>query len=140
MAEGGWVWSGTLSPTQVPHLCDDVDHLWINGHQGLYGVNDRIPEETARQNLSSSLLFIRADELCIVVGESSTGLKKVRAHFTHKGEEYLLPVTDPVIEAEYVLKDFGRHPVESQRSCLTLSISEPFEGFCYKLVAGVVLQ
>jgi ATP-dependent DNA helicase RecQ len=140
MAEGGWVWSGTLSPTQAPRLCDDVDHLWINGHQGLYGVNDRIPEETARQNLSSSLLFIRADELCFAVGESSTGLKKIRAHFTHKGEEYLLPVTDPVIEAEYVLKDFGRHPVESPRPCLTVSISEPFEGFCYKLVAGVVLQ
>ena len=51
-----------------------------------------------------------------------------------------MAVTDPVIEERYIQMKRGDYPVEGYRPFLTVSISEPFEGFCYKLIAAVILQ
>lgn len=34
--------------------------------------------------------------------------------------------------------DIGRYPVENSENFLTISISEPFDGFCYKLAAAII--
>ena len=140
IAEERWSWHGTLAPSEIQQLCDEVDQLWINGYHSRTGRNDRMPLELARGTLSSSLLFIRPEELCISVEEDLKGLPRVRARFSYRGERYGLAVTDPVIEERYIKMKPGEYPVEGYRPFLTVSISEPFEGFCYKLIAAVILQ
>lgn len=45
-----------------------------------------------------------------------------------------------LIEARYMRMDMGEYPMEGAKVYLTVSIGEAFEGFCYKLVAGVILD
>ena len=137
-AEGRWVRNGAFPFARLPELCDEVERLWINGYHSFNGRNDRMPLELAR-TLSSSLLFIRPEGLSILVAEGVKGLKKIWSEFTYRGETYRLTVTDPAIEACYMPLAVGRYPVEGRQPYLTVSISEPFEGFCYKLVAAIIL-
>ena len=65
-------------------------------------------------------------------------LKRVRSRFTFAGSEYGLSVTDPVIENRYFNKDVGQYPINKTNLYLTISIGEPYEGYCYKLVAAVI--
>ena len=51
-----------------------------------------------------------------------------------------MAVTDPVIEARYIQMKPGNYPLAGDRPYLTVSISEPFEGFCYKLIAAVIMH
>jgi ATP-dependent DNA helicase RecQ len=139
VADKPWIWEGAIPLSQAEQLCDAVDHLWINGYHSLNGLNDRMPLNLVTGSLSSSLLFIRPDSLCIIVGKDLKGLKKARAKFIYNGETYRLPVTDPIVEADYMRRDVGSYPVEQTQPYVTVSISEPFEGFCYKLAAGVIL-
>ena len=135
---GRWRSDGIFPFSRMSLLCDDADRLWINGYHSHSGINDRMPEKLTSDTLSSSLLFIRPDDLCMTVGAGPKGLKKVRAKFTYRDERYWLTVTDPAIEAEYIERENGEYPVECSQAYLTVSISEPFEGFCYKLVAAVL--
>jgi hypothetical protein len=49
-----------------------------------------------------------------------------------------LTVTDPAIEKKYIAKA-GEYPVNpKEKAFITVSISEPFEDFCYKLAAGII--
>lgn len=135
---GRWTWNGKFPLDRLPELVDRVDRLWINGYLSRDGMNDRIPEELARNTLESSLLFIRPEDLRIVVREGVRGLNKVWARFTHQGQPYCLSVTDPVAENRYMRMDVGDYAPDCLQPYLTLSISEPFEGFCYKLVACII--
>ncbi len=138
IAHERWTWHGTLPRTEVPQLCDKVDRLWINGYHSLTGHNDRMPVELVRETLSSSLLFIRPEGLCIRLDEDAKGLPRVRASFTYNKERYGLAVTDPVIAERYLPMKLGDYPVEGCQPFLTVSISEPFEGLCYKLIAAII--
>jgi hypothetical protein len=125
-------------------LTPAVDHvtgpLWVNGHSGSNGTNDRIPEDTA-SNLPSSLLLIEPEDFKISVamegGYEKPPYKKVRAHFRLNGHEYLLAITDPPIEDKYRVKEEGEYKVATPTR-LCISIGEAFNGFCYKLVAGMI--
>ena len=140
IADERWSWHGTLPPAGVQQLCDAVDRLWINGYHSRTGQNDRMPVELACETISSSLLFIRPEELAIKVEEDARGLPRVRARFIYKGERYGLAVTDPIFEERYIHMKQGDYPVAGCQPFLTVSISEPFEGFCYKLIAAVILH
>lgn len=49
-------------------------------------------------------------------------------------------MTDMVIEREYLMKPQGEYPQNSKNIYLTISLGEPFNGFCYKLVAAVMIH
>ncbi|MGH9544320.1 MAG: dual OB domain-containing protein [Terriglobales bacterium] len=125
-------------------LAPAVDHvagpLWVNGHSGGNGTNDRIPEAVAKE-LPSSLLLIEPEQLKISVamegGYDKPARKKVRAHFRLNGQNYLLAVTDPPIEDKFSKKEEGEYAVKTEAR-LCISIGESFNGFCYKLVAGMI--
>jgi ATP-dependent DNA helicase RecQ len=140
IAEGHWVWTGTLPLSRLPELCDEVESLWINGYHSRQGRNDRMPVELVHKNVTSSLLFIRPDNLSILVKEGVKGLKKIWAEFAHNGEVYRMTVTDPAVEVRYYKMDIGRYPLDGLQSHLTVSISEPYQDFCYKLVAGLISE
>ncbi len=134
-----WIQNGGFPISELSRLCDDVDHLWINGFHSYSGLNDRVPLNRADAELSSSLLLIKPERLIFTVAEGSKLLKKVRAKFDYRGETYWLTVTDPLIEDQYIKQSIGQYPVDDKYPYLCVSIGEPHEGFRYKLVAGVII-
>jgi ATP-dependent DNA helicase RecQ len=138
VGEGPWVRKGPYPFPDLRRLCDPVDSLWANGYHSHKGLNDRMPLETVREKIRSSLLFIRPDQASITVEEGPNLLKRIRAGFYFAGEEYRLPVTDPIVENRYFQKETGQYPLEKGDFHFTVSIGEPYESYCYKLVAGIV--
>jgi len=47
-------------------------------------------------------------------------------------------VTDSGIERTYLMKEHGEYPLINRDLYLTVSLGEPFNGYCYKLVASVI--
>ncbi len=133
-----WRRAGRMPYSVLRTLCDNPGHLWINGFSSAGGMNDRIPVQSAEKGLSSSIVFIAVKRLCIIVGRDSRGLKRILSEFIHSGVKYRLSVTDPAVESRYMQMDIGRYPVENSENFLTISISEPFDGFCYKLAAAII--
>ena len=68
-------------------------------------------EETVKERIRSSLLFIRPGKVSIIVEEGPNLLKRMRSRFTFSESEYGLSVTDPVIENGYFNKDVGQYPI-----------------------------
>ena len=136
--DGPWIRKGSYPFPDLRRLCDPVDSLWANGHHSHEGLNDRMPVEMVLETIRSSLLYIRPEQASITVEEGTNLLKRIRAGFQFAGEEYRLPVTDPVIENRFFQREIGEYPLDKGDLYFTVSIGEPFEGYCYKLVAGIV--
>jgi len=111
--------------------------LWVNEYHSFNGLNDRIPVHLAAE-LGGSLVLVHTANLVIAVApEGAIRVKrKVRAEFSLNGAPYKLTVTDPVIEANYLGKPDGEYSIKSAYVCV--SVGEPYDGYCYKLVAGVI--
>jgi hypothetical protein len=93
-----------------------------------------------------SLELIQPDDLWWWIREEK-GKRKNRALFRVSRESrvrYDLAVTDPAWLDQLNLLPAGIYPhafffkAKPPKTFLTMSLSEPFEGFHYKLVAGVV--
>jgi hypothetical protein len=63
--------------------------------------------------------------------------RRVQARFRFNGHAYALWVTDPIVERTYLSRQDGHYRVGE--SYLTISLGEPFNNNCYKLVAAVIL-
>jgi len=139
MEEGqAWVWQLRLPSTALHQLADGVDGLWQAGFHSANGLNDRVPEEILKKLAMPSLCLIRPDDFVLDVSDDLDGRKKVHAKFTYREIPYLLSVTDPVIEKTYLMKERGAYPLAAKDLYLTVSLGEPFNGYCYKLVAAVM--
>jgi ATP-dependent DNA helicase RecQ len=138
MDRGSWEKEGVLPVSDLPKLCDGVEHLWVNGHHSHTGLNDRIPLKTVEESVTSSLLLVKPDHLAVTVDEGARHLKKIRAKFIYNGVTYWLSVTDPLIEGRYMNEAFGQYPLTRTDAYICVSIGEPYEGYCYKLVAGII--
>jgi hypothetical protein len=113
----------------------------------LQSCEDRIyVKKLANAKTAHSLELAPADDLWWWVREDS-GKRKNRALFRcgRVGRtRYDLAVTDPVWLEQLALLPAGIYPHsmlcvdKSAKTLLAISLSEPFEGFHYKLVAGVV--
>ncbi|WP_207680175.1 DNA helicase RecQ [Desulfonema magnum] len=132
-----WIKTGEFSLSDIPKLCDCPESLWTDGFHSYNGFNDRIPQEMADEKLSSSLLFIKPENVCITVGQESYD-KKVRAKFDFNDKRYCLVITDPVMESKYLKKNEGQYPVNTNHLYFCVSVGEPYNGYCYKLVAGIL--
>lgn len=73
------------------------------------------------------------------------GKRKTRAFFNLSGRSYDLAITDPIWKVRLGHLPVGIHALTkgdlegNERILLTISLGEPLEGFCYKLVAAVIL-
>ena len=136
-----WEKEGTYSWFDLSHLVD-VDPaapLWIDGHSTWNGRNDKIPLELAR-SLSSSLRLIHVGGLQLEVsrpGEAfGNSKRRVQGRFSHAGTDYALWVTDPGYERKYLAKLDGAY--EIGECYLSVSLGEPYQGACYKLIAAII--
>lgn len=133
-----WKKVGCLKPEELVHYCDHMEALWINGHHSSKGTNDRIPIEVANEQCESSLVLIEPQEFSLVLTTGLTFKQTIRAEFGYNGDIYNLSVTDPVVEKVFADRTAGRYTIADRPLYLCISLGEPLEGFCYKLVAGVI--
>jgi hypothetical protein len=130
---------GALGWEDISGLQDRRAPLWINGNSSYNGLNDRIPLAQAIE-LKSSLKLIHVRNLDVKVfapGEAFGNTKRrVQARFAFGGRDYWLWVTDPIAERQYLAGPDGEYEVGE--ACLTVSIGEPYQDYCYKLVATVI--
>lgn len=120
-------------------LADPAGPLWLNGDSTYNGMNDRIALALAT-TLRSSLQLVRVDRLTLSVfkpGEAFGNPKRrVQGRFRHAGADYHLWVTDPVYERAYLAKQDGDYRIGE--SFVTVSLGEPHNGYCYKLIAAII--
>jgi len=135
-----WILQWKLPDAALDTLLDNPDSLWLEGFSRTSGLNDRVPEEIAVKNDTPSLYLIRPDDFTIPVSDDLYGRKKVSARFTYRLTTYLLSVTDMMIEREYLMKPQDEYLLDQKNIYLTISLGEPFNGFCYKRVAAVINQ
>lgn len=132
-----WMREQPILQSQLPLMVDDAVSLWFYGFNSFSGINDRIPEAIADAQIRSSLLLIKPEQVELRV-VSELGGRKVRAHFVYHDVEYLLMVTDPIVENEMLRRPNGNYPIPQNSVYLCVSLGEPFQGFTYKLVAAVI--
>ena len=115
--------------------------LWDNSSSSYNGTHDRVEEGAANQ-LGSSLRLIEVNDLKVVVAiegaEFGNGKRRVRGRFSLNGAQYYLSVTDPVVERQYLAGKDGKFAVG--HAILCVSLGEPYQGFAYKLIAGVFVK
>ena len=113
--------------------------LWRNGTSTYNGTNDRIPINQATAETSSlKLVHVSGLGLSVFAPGQAFGNSKrrVQARFWFAGNEYALWVTDPHIERKYLAKEDG--DFQFGDCYLTISLGEPYDDYCYKLVAAVL--
>ncbi|RKZ74928.1 MAG: hypothetical protein DRR19_29710 [Candidatus Parabeggiatoa sp. nov. 1] len=131
-----WVKQQAMLATQLSPLCDSVSSLWINGYHSSNGFNDRIPLEIVKSQINTSLLLIKPNNVYILV-EREFRKVKIRAEFSFNHQQYRLAITDPKVEYTYRIKSEGEYPIQNN-VYFCISLGEPFNGYCYKLVAAII--
>jgi hypothetical protein len=134
-----WQKQGSYSWFDLPALLDPVAPLWIDGHSTSDGRNDKIPDESMQPVTNSlRLIHVKRVELAVCRPGEAFGNRKrrVQARFAHSGNDYALWVTDPEYEREYLAKLDGDYDIGE--CYLTVSLGEPYQGACYKLIAAII--
>lgn len=136
-----WARAGRLTWADLSSLADHPKTLWENGNSSYSGTNDRVAEVLAA-TLGSSLYLIHIDTITVRVDAfgSSFGNPKrsLRGSFIYRGTPYVLSITDPVIEREYLAQPNGDYIVSDAYICV--SLGEPFKGEVYKLIAAIITR
>lgn len=134
-----WTKVGSCSWEYLTQLSEAGGTLWRNGSHTYNGTNDQIPFQAAVRE-TSSLKLIHVDEARLHVfapGEAfGNSKRRVQARFRFNGSDYALWVTDPNIERCYLAQDDGYYDLSE--CFLTISLGEPFNEHCHKLVAAVM--
>ena len=134
-----WRKAGAYPRSDLPDLVDPVRPLWLSGFHTYNGENDQIPLQRMAE-VSNSLRLIEVDELELRVfapGEAFGNRKRrVQGRFGHSGLRYALWVTDPRCEQRYLARPDGDYSLG--RRYLTISLGEPFQEHCYKLIAAII--
>jgi hypothetical protein len=142
LIDAGYYWRRQRAATwlEVRSAVDSGNRaLWDNSSSSYNGLHDRVAEAVFG-TIGSSLKLIDVTDLSIQVSvegaEFGNGKRKVRGRFTYSGVEYLLSVTDPILERRYLQGANGIFPIGNAILCI--SLGEPYQGHTYKLIAAVM--
>ncbi len=105
-------------------------------HQAVFYFRGKAIPAKMIDRLNYSLMFIHPEKAGAYIDEEREK-SKYRMKFTYYGSNYDFPITDP-----YFLDAFKKCPeryIDLTGAYLTLSLGMEFEGFHFKLVAGVFL-
>ena len=135
-----WKKLGSIAWSDLDGFTDPIEDLWSNNAPSTsLGKNDRMAVATANQ-MKNSLRLIALPSLTISVitqkEQSNKSRRRVQARFTYNHQPYRLWVTDPRYEQKYRKMNDGNYNIG--QCYATISIGEPFEGYCYKLVAAIM--
>jgi hypothetical protein len=123
-----WVWRklGEVEPPELEKLIDSPQVLWAAAIQD--DANNRLH---ASADIDQSLYLIRVDG---VVLSKSWRYRSIDGMFRYGRTDYRLRVTDPTTEDAFFRGAIDR----LGPSLLTVSLGEPWNGYCYKFIAGVI--
>jgi len=143
LIDGGHYWTkeGEATWDQLREALDSVSGpLWDSSSSSYNGLHDRV-DEAAAAKLGDSLRLIEVKDLTIEVSvegaEFGNAKRKVRGMFSFNGIQYKLSVTDPIVERKYFLGENGVFRIGYAVLCI--SLGEPYSGYAYKLIAGLLL-
>ncbi len=125
---------------ELPAYLDHPEILWTLGNSSGRGENDRVSYmaiASGKLIIRQSLFLIAPEKFSIMVILNDEGQARVRAQFIYKNELYNLAITDPTVWKNYRDRPPGEYHVSRVRA-ICLSLAEPFQDYCYKLVAGVL--
>jgi hypothetical protein len=134
-----WRRAGRTNWKELLALEDHPHTLWKNHSSTHHGLNDRVSlADRERLNSSLYLLHLWRLKLWVFTPGAPYGKpgKRVQADFRYQGTAYRMWVTDPVIESGYSVRSDGEYAIA--QCFITVSLSEPLLGYCYKLVAAVI--
>ena len=129
-----WIKVDTIPKHLLSAWIDPVDALWRNGYSSSSGLNNRVPEDEAKE-LRTSLCLITVDGFDLHVSTYG-GKKRIQGHFIYKNYEYNIAITDHEYEYVFGQKPVGVYPLG--KCLVTVSLGEPFEGYAYKLIAAII--
>jgi hypothetical protein len=138
----GTIWKKTTRPPEdaVPLLRKAL----FSGPELFGGTWDRVAMlELAEKPVGASLLLIAPECIDLVSIKRTDGKQQVRGRFAlgtrPKLCHYDLSVTDPPWEA--LVKEKGPRSLRQseQKFVATISLGEPFNGYCYKLLAAIIV-
>jgi hypothetical protein len=143
---GNIPWQLVARPAPERSLPIARSHL-VYGPDLLGNQSDRVPYDSfSRAPAEASLALVMPDTLHWNVGTNIfSGRRQTRAFFALGGTSYNLSVTDPIWERRLITLSTGFHPIVSaalsneDKILLAISLGEPFQGCCYKLVAAVIV-
>ncbi len=132
-----WQKQGHLSWNDLHKWIDNPVILWTVGESSYSGCNNRIATGDAD---GSSLYLIAIEAVKLTVGKKAPeypdSKRAVRCGFHYKKNYYLLDVTDPKIEQDYLAKTDGVYTIKDPVLCI--SLGDEYQGYHYKLVAGIM--
>src|SRR5260221_1342545 len=138
-----WRFSGRIAARQLVSALDQpAGPLWMNGDSTAGGHNDKVPAPLAERE-QHSLVLVQPEQLAITLSTEGADCgnprRRVRGHFSLAGHDYVLAVTDPIVEKQIMANPDGFR-TELQKPILCISLSEKFDtqNACYKLIAGVM--
>lgn len=135
-----WNIEGKLDKSKFNLLLDDTNSIWGVGESccSSYGVNDKVEENLAISH-NNSLLFLFLPKAIVWKRDQSTEIRnsvKLRLNFIFKNNKYSLVITDPTFSKKFWDRlSIGQHET-IYNTFITISLGEPFHGYCYKLIAG----
>lgn len=134
-----WRKIAKYSWNDLQKLSETGGTLWRNGDSTYNGSNDQIQLHHAK-NETSSLKLIHVDKLSLRVFAPQKAFgnskRRVQGRFRFGYNYYALWITDPDIERAYLRREDGNY--ELGECYLTISLGEPYESYCYKLIAAVM--
>lgn len=134
-----WVHMRRAEVSDLDQLTDRPSVLWVNGSSTVDGQNDRVAVDHSGLG-TESLYLIGLDSLLVHVLAPGAAFgsrrRKVKGELQYRGVNYRLTVTDPEVERTYLAKPDGRYVIGP--CFVTVSLGEPHEGYCYKLIAAVI--
>lgn len=133
---GHWTRIGQLNADDLTTLTDHEEQLWHNDWHSLRGHNDRIPELIAKNCCTGSLRLIKPVNLRFRL-DHQPQRTALRALFNYAGHHYVLAVTDDAATGRWRERLEQGHDGHAE-GLLTISLGLPLDGYCYKLVAGVI--
>ncbi len=129
--------SSSVSTVRTLPATNQVLDNFVTQRTGpLFGNRGKAVSAEQARLLDHSLLLIQVNDVAFLETESSSGKPQLRAEFTHEKQRYDLPVTDPEFERSYRQ---GQVPASASHFYVTISLGVPYEGWHYKLIAGVFL-
>ncbi|MCL2328382.1 MAG: hypothetical protein FWC39_07700 [Bacteroidetes bacterium] len=113
-------------------------HVLYDSNRLIFNNSPKVISEDHIKKQNRSLMFVKITDFeAYQITYEDDSKPKTRMKFTYYGNQYDLPVTDPVFLQKYqsnpeFVKDYSRIDI-------TLSIGIVHEGWYYKLIAGIIL-
>lgn len=137
-----WRKVAKYSWNDLQKLSETGGTLWRNGYhtRTTKGHNNQIPLDQAKKE-TCSLKLIHIDKLSLYVYAPYKDFgrpdeRRVQGKFYFNDNYYALRITDLDIEEAYLKREDGNYNLGE--CYLTISLGNPFNGYCHKLIAAVM--